>query len=171
MKFVRIVNTELNDLDFACELYHKAIAYQKMKGYPEYHWDDRDAQKQQIVNGSHYKVIIANEIAAIFNVQFQDKLIWRELDIGKSIYLHGVLTNPEHKGKKLFGDILNWAIEFANSHRKENIRLDTWYENENLLKYYMDFGFRKIENFQTPETINVPKNCRGNKVTLMEYQI
>lgn len=166
-----IRNTEIQDLDFACSLYDEAIKYQKKKGYPEYRWDDREVQKQYILGGSHYKVIVGEQIAAIFNIHFQDELIWREMDNNTSVYLHGVLINPPFKGQRMFGHILNWTINYAKENEKQNIRLDTWYNNPDLLNYYLSFGFKEVEIFQTPGGEDVPLNCRGNKVTLMEYSI
>lgn len=171
MSNLLITHTEPQDLDFACSLYDEAIKYQKRKGYPAYRWDDREVQKQYILDGTHYKVICQDEIAAIFNIHVQDKLIWREMDTGISIYLHGVLINPSYKGRRIFGNILDWTIKFAKQHNKENIRLDTWYDNPDLLNYYLSFGFKEVEEFQTPADNDVPLNCRGNMVTLMEYKI
>ena len=171
MNNFEIKNTELEDLDFACSLYDEAIKYQKRKGYPEYRWDDREVQKQYIEQGTHYKVIVDDEIACIFNVHFSDALIWRHMDVGTSVYLHGVLINPKHKGKQIFGNVLDWTIDFAKANNKENIRLDTWYNNPDLLHYYLGFGFKEVEDFQTPDGENIPLNCRGNMVTLMEYTI
>ena len=171
MDNLRITHTEIKDLDFACSLYDEAIKYQKEKGYPEYRWDDREVQKQYILDGSHYKVIHEDDIAAIFNVHFQDKTIWRGMDIDTSIYLHGVLINPSFKGQRIFGNILDWTIHFAKQNNKKNIRLDTWYNNPDLVDYYLSFGFKEVEEFQTPSGENVPLNCRGNKVILMEYKI
>ena len=166
-----IEHTELGDLNFACRLYDEAIKYQQRKSYPEYRWDDREMQRKYIIQGTHYKVVIENEIAAIFNIHLSDPIIWREMDKGKSVYLHGVLINPKHKGKRLFGDILNWSIDYAKEYHKENIRLDTWYNNPDLLNYYLSFGFEEIENFQIPCKEDIPLNCRGNIVTLMEFQL
>ncbi len=171
MNNLLIKNTEIHDLDFACYLYEEAIKYQKKNGYPTYRWDDRVVQKKYIEAGCHYKVISNNDIAAIFNIQFQDKLIWREMDDGTAIYLHGVLINPPYKGKRIFGDILSWVSDFAKRNNKQKVRLDTWYNNPNLFNYYSSFGFEEVEEFQTPDGEDIPLNCRGNLVTLMEYKV
>ena len=168
---LKIGHTQITDLDFACSLYHEAIAYQKKNGYPEYRWDDRETQKKYIEDGIHYKVTIGNDIAAVFNVHFQDKLIWREMDQGQSVYLHGVLINPRFKGHRIFGDILDWTIAYAKENAKDNIRLDTWHGNPTLSNYYKTFGFTEVEDFQTPDGPDIPLNCRGNLVTLMQYTI
>lgn len=168
---MKIVPTELIDLDFSCSLFDKAISYQKSKGYPEYRWDDREVQRKYIKAGIHYKVLINNEIAAVFNVHFQDKKIWRDMDKNNSVYLHGVLTNPNHKGKRIFGDIIKWVSSYGEKHHKNTIRLDTWFNNPVLINYYKSFGFQEVEDFQIPTSDDIPLNCRGNRVTLMEYKI
>ena len=56
-------------------------------------------------------------IAMVFSVRYSDKLIWRELDEGGSIYLHRIVVNPAFKGRKLFGVILDWAIDHVKRKR------------------------------------------------------
>lgn len=171
MSSFQILNSEIDDLDFACFLYDEAIKYQRENGYPEYRWDDRAVQADYIKKGLHYKVVIETQIAAIFNIQFSDKNTWREMDKGDSIYLHGVITNPNFKGLKLFGKILDWSIQFAKEKEKSTIRMDTWHGNSNLISYYLDFGFKIVGNYQLPDSEDIPLNCRGNKVVLMELNL
>ena len=54
------------------------------------------------------------------------KLIWRDLDKEDSIYLHRIVVNPEFKGWKLFGTILNWATEHSKQKAFGRIPIDTW---------------------------------------------
>ena len=166
-----ILASELADLDKACALYEDAIAFQKRKGYPQYRWDDRAAQKEYIETGRHFKVMIADEIAGIFNVQTTDEKVWRERDQGDAIYLHGVLVHSSFKGLGLFKKILDWVADYARAKEKAFVRLDTWANNPKLENYYKALGFQLIEHFQIPNTEDTPLNCRGNEVVLMEYPV
>jgi len=167
---MKIIPTEINDLDFCCHLFQEAIAYQKRKGYPQYIWDDREVQKKYILNGTHFKVVLRNEIVAMFNLQDADPIVWREMDQGNSIYLHGVLINPKFKGQRIVGRILDWSVNYSRNKEKTEIRIDTWFDNPPLTDYYQTFGFQMVEGFQIPCSDDTPLNCRGNKVALMEYK-
>lgn len=168
---MKIVLTEINDLDFCCELFDEAIAYQKRMGYPQYVSADREGQKNCILQQNHFKVVVNDQIAAVFNLQFSDSLIWRELDKGNSVYLHGVLINPAFKGNRIFGHIMDYSIAYALCYQRHEIRLDTWYDNPPLTSYYQTFGFSLLESYQIPDSSQIPLNCRGNKVALMEYRL
>ena len=168
---ISIKPSTLNDLDFACALYKDAIDFQKRNGFPEYRWDDREAQKKYIENGCHYKLVNEKEILGVFNIQQTDPLIWREMEKGDALYLHGVLIHTKFKGQRLLKYIIDWTVDFAKSCEKKYVRLDTWDDNPSLINYYQKFDFEKIESFQIPNDDAIPLNCRGNKVMLMEYKI
>ena len=90
-----ILPTTLKDLDIACRLYDEAIDFQRKRGYPEYRWDDREMQEMYINTGKHFKLLHESEMVGMFNIQESDKSIWREMDIGDAIYLHGVLIHSK----------------------------------------------------------------------------
>ena len=171
MNKFNIVNSELEDLDFACHLFDEAIAYQKRKGFPEYRCDDRELQAIDIERRQHYKVVAQEEIAAVFSVWYDDKVVWRKRDQGKSIYLHRIVVNPAFKGQQILFHITAWAVAHAKSNDKTSIRLDTWAGNPSLINYYKKFNYEFIEEFQLPNTDEVGVNCRGNKVALLEFLV
>jgi GNAT superfamily N-acetyltransferase len=107
----------------------------------------------------------------VFSVCYADKVIWRELDIGNSIYLHRIVVNPEFKGRKLFGLILDWAIKQAEQKGLSSIRMDTWAANPGIIDYYKNFGFTFIENCTTPDTIELPLHNRNLALTLLEFKL
>ena len=74
MTSYKIVNSDIKDLDFACYLFDEAIAYQKRKGYPEYRSNDRTGQETDIKNKQHFKLVVNDEIAAIFRIWNNDKI-------------------------------------------------------------------------------------------------
>ena len=66
---------------------------------------------------------------------------------GNSIYLHRIVVNPEFKGQKLFGEILDWAIEHSKQNGLDSVRMDTWAANPTVIEYYKGCGFAFIENY------------------------
>jgi GNAT superfamily N-acetyltransferase len=98
-------------------------------------------------------------------------LIWRDLDQGNAIYLHRIVVNPEFKGRKLFGTILEWAINHVRKKRLGFIRMDTWAANPTIINYYRTFGFDVIENYTTPDSAELPIHNRNLSLTLLEYKV
>ncbi len=166
-----ILPTQAEDLDQACLIFDEAIAYQKRKGYPVYVSNDRQGVAESIKNGLHYKLLINNEIACVFNLAYADPVIWGEREIGDAVYLHRVITNQKFKGRRLFGNIMEWTLLHAKAKGLYRLRLDTWADNPDLENYYISFGFRVVGHATVPDTEEVSINCRGNQVVLMEYPL
>ena len=90
--------------------------------------------------------------------------------MGNSIYLHRIVVNPEFKGQRLFGTILDWAIEHSKQKGLSSIRMDTWAANPTIIDYYKSFGFAFIENYTTPDSEELPVHNRNLALTLLEYK-
>jgi len=171
MPTYQIKNSTLEDIDKICWLFRDAISFQKRNGYPEFKWEDREGSIRHVLNKTHYKVIMENEIVGVFNVQLSDSPAWRHHDKGNAIYLHGVLVDRRFKGQRIFKKMLDWSIEYALVLKKDYVRLDTWANNPTLERYYYQLGFEKFEDFKYPSTKNITLNSRGNQVVLMQYPL
>jgi len=166
-----VVNTEMSDLEQIFELFDQSIIYQEMNGFPVWRNYDKNAIIRYIENKNQYKIIVDSQIGIVFSVSYADKIIWRELDKGNSIYLHRIVVNPEFKGRKLFGVILDWAIKHSKQNDLNNIRMDTWAADPTIINYYKNFGFTFIEDFTTPDGEELPVHNRNLALTLMEYKL
>jgi GNAT superfamily N-acetyltransferase len=162
-------NTEMSDLGLIFELFEQSINYQEKKGYPVWRNYDRNAIIKDIENKNQYKVIIGSSAAIVFSVGYADKIIWRHYDQGNSLYLHRIVVNSNHKGQKLIGKIVDWAIQHCKQKGLNTIRMDTWANNPTLIEYYKTFGFNVIENYTTPDRIELPLHNRNLALTLLEY--
>ena len=166
-----IRNTAMSELAQIFELFEHSINYQEKKGYPVWKDYDKKAIIKDIENKNQYKVVVDSQIGIVFSICYTDKVIWRDLDKGDSIYLHRIVVNPEFKGQKLFGLILNWAIEHSKQKGLSSIRMDTWAANPTIINYYKSFGFVFIENYTTPESEELPVHNRNLALTLLEYKL
>lgn len=166
-----VLNTELSDLEFIYELFEHSIRYQEERGFPVWKNYDREAIVKDIRERNQYKILVNGETGIVFSVAYSDKIIWRERDQGQSIYLHRIVVNPDFKGQKLFGKILDWSIEHAREKGLTSIRMDTWSSNPAIVKYYLSFGFRFIENYVTPDTDALPVHNRNLGLSLLEYPL
>jgi len=164
-------NSALSDLPFIFELFEHSIQYQETHGYPAWKNFDRNILVNDIENKNHYKVTLGLETAIVFSVCYTDKIIWRHFERGDSIYLHRIVGNPEFKGQRLFGLILDWAIQQCKQKGLKNIRMDTWADNPTIINYYKGFGFKFIENFTTPDSEELPVHNRKLALALLEYSI
>ncbi len=165
----KILHTEVSDLPQIFSFFDESIRYQEAKGYPAWKNYDRSAILRDIENKSQYKIVADGIIAMVFSVCYTDKLIWRDRESGDALYLHRIVVNPAFKGKKLFGEILQWSITHAKAKALSRVRMDTWAVNTNIIEYYKGFGFRFIENYTTPDSPELPVHNRGLQLALMEY--
>ena len=166
-----IRNTERKDLDFIFELFDRSIKYQEQNGYPVWKNYDKGAIIKDLEGNHQYKIMVDSIIGIVFSVCYADKIIWRQMDAGNSIYLHRIVVNPLVKGQKLFGLILEWAIKHAKSKGLTSIRMDTWAANSTIINYYKSFGFTFIENYTTPASAELPMHNRNLTLALLEYKL
>jgi len=168
---IEVINTEKSDLEQIFELFDHSINYQEKKGVPVWRNYDKNALIKDIEERNQYKVVIDSKLAIVFSVRYSDKVIWRNLDSGNSIYLHRIVVNPDFKGQKLFGTILAWVIDHSKQRGISSIRMDTWAENPTIINYYKSFGFQFIENYTTPNNEELPIHNRNLALTLLEYKL
>ncbi|HTE33315.1 MAG TPA: GNAT family N-acetyltransferase [Chryseolinea sp.] len=161
----------MKDLRQVYDFFEHSIAYQEKKGYPVWKNYDKHSIINDVENKNQYKVEVDTMTAIVFSVHYSDKIIWRDLDKGQSMYLHRVVVNPAFKGQRLFGRILDWAIEHSRQKQLNSIRMDTWADNPAIISYYKSFGFNFVENYTTPDTEQLPVHNRKLALTLLEYQL
>ena len=166
-----IWNTEKSDVEAIFELFNHSIQYQEKHGYPVWRDYDQGAIIRDIENRNQYKIKIGSEIGIVFSVAYADKIIWRTMDKGDAIYLHRIVVNPALKGQKLFGLILGWSIRHAKQKGLDFIRIDTWAANPTIINYYKGFGFEFVENYTTPDSMELPQHNRKLALTLLEYRV
>ncbi len=171
MESYKIVNTEKSDLEFSYWLFEEAIAYQKRKGYKVWNGYDKGILQSDVANRLHYKVTEGKHISCIFSICYSDKVIWKEKDQGDAVYLHRIVVNPNFKGQKQFGKILDWTIDHARKKNIKYIRMDTWADNPNIIEYYESFGLKFIGNSTTPDSEELPIQVRNLSLALLEYAL
>jgi ribosomal protein S18 acetylase RimI-like enzyme len=165
-----VVNSEIGDLETIFRFFDLSVDYQKRHGYPDWRHYDQNAISTDVDAGNHYKICIDDKIAIVFSVRYSDKIIWRDRDRGNAVYLHRIVVNPSFKGRKLFGEILAWAVDHCKSKGLRYVRMDTWADNPNLIRYYQGFGFEFIEDFSTPDSAELPVHNRKLHLALLEYE-
>jgi len=167
----KIENTTSADLQVVYDLFELSIIYQEKKGYPVWKNYDKSALVNDVNNKNQYKIIIDEQISMVYSVCYSDKILWRQMENGDAIYLHRIVVNPQFKGKRMFGIILEWAIQHAKSKGFKFIRMDTWADDPDIINYYKGFGFYFIEDFNTPDIPELPVHNRNIPLALLEYRV
>ena len=166
-----IEHTKISELEVVCELYDRAIDYQKRKGFPVWQQFDKRVLVDDIETSKHYKVVLDGSIAMVFSVLGSDEIIWRHMEKGDAVYLHRIAVNPACKGRRLFSEVVDWTIGHAKQKGLKFIRMDTWSDNLQLVNYYKGFGFRFVESFTTPDSLELPKQNRNLSLALLERKL
>lgn len=166
-----ILNTNKSDLPFIYHLFDEAMVYQEKNNYPVWNGYDKAVLVNDIDHQLQYKLLKAEEIAYVFSICYTDKIIWRERDIGDSIYLHRMVVNRKFKGQKIFLKVLNWMKEYCKDKDLRFLRMDTWADNPKIIDYSLSCGFYTVGYFKTPDTEELPVQQRNNNIVLLEMEI
>ena len=166
-----IENTTLSDIKKVFELYEKARTYQQIKRAVIWPVFDNKAVEKDILDKRQWKIVIDNEIACVWTVEYSDPIIWGERDKTPAIYLHKIATNPVFKGKGMVPKIIHWARVHANSKNKSLVRMDTCGDNKGLIAYYQKCGFNHLDSFLLEKNEALPSHYHNNIVQLFELEV
>jgi GNAT superfamily N-acetyltransferase len=167
----QVINATLSDLPFIYHLFDEAIHFQKVNNYVGWNSYDKNYIKTDIENGLLMKIVHNDTIVCIFSICYSDHLIWREKEKGDALYGHRVIINRDFSGEKIFKHVMAWFVNHAKERQLNFIRIDTWADNQKLIAYYTNYGFKFIENYTTENDDNLPLQHRNLKVALLEFPI
>ena len=168
---IKIINSTTEDKPAIFKLYDAAIAYQQTKFYKQWQGFDELLIEKEIEEHRQYKMIEDGTIVCIFAVTFSDALIWGTRDKDPSIYIHRIVTNPLYRGRGYVKNIIEWAINYGRNNSKQFVRMDTWGDNESLIKYYTSCGLTFLGLSQTIADDTLPKHYQGIQLSLFEIAI
>ncbi len=168
---MQIQNSTPEDLATILALYDSAIEHQK-KVFNK-HWQPFDPQmiEREIEEKRQWKMVIDNQIVCIFAITYNDPIIWKEKDKAPSLYLHRIVTHPDHRGNFFVKDIIAWALKFCREHGKQFIRMDTFGDNQKLIDYYVACGFKFLGLTTLGAADDLPKHYRNASLSLFEIQV
>ena len=168
---MKFINSKIEDIDEILRLYDLAIEFQKTKFDKSWLPFDKNLIIKEIEEKRHWKIVIENVIACIFSITFSYPLIWKERDIDSSIYIHRIVTNPNFRGNKFVPKITDWSQTYAGEINKKFIRMDTWGDNQKLIEYYVECGFKFLGIVIPTKTIDLPKHYEGISLSLFEIAL
>lgn len=167
-----ISHSTINDIDEIFRLYRMATEYQRVT-FPQNQWPkfSRKLVQTEVREQRQFKIIIGSEIACVWAVTFHDPEIWEEKNEDPAIYIHRIATNPKFRGNDFVSLVVTWARDFAASHEKKFIRLDTCGNNKKLIEHYRKSGFnflgiKKLKNYE-----GLPEHYLNADVCFFEIKI
>lgn len=167
---MKIEPSTTSDFNTIFEFYDLAVAYQKTKFNKHWMGFDADLVRKEIAETRQWKIVIDNEIACVFAITFEDKSIWKEKNRDKAVYFHRIVTHPAFKGQQFVKKIVDWGLAFAKEKKLDYLRLDTWGDNEELIRYYQQSGFEFL-GVITPDNNGLPKHYDGITLSLFQIKI
>lgn len=167
---IQVLNSQIYDIDIIFEFYDMAVAHQKKVFNKHWQGFSRSLIETEIEENRQFKILANGEVACVFAVTYNDKLIWGDRD-KDSIYIHRIVTRPEFRGYAFVKEIIKWAKEFAPSRGIKFIRMDTWADNEKLLGYYTGCGFDYVGVVTMEKTDGLPKHYEGISLSLFEIKV
>ena len=168
---IQVVNSTPSDIDTIFDFYDLAIEHQKKVSPKQWQGFNRDLVQQEIAENRQYKILVDGEVAAIFALTYSDPQIWLGKDGEAAIYIHRIVTHPDYRGYGFVKVIVEWAKEFSKTTLLDYIRMDTWADNERLLKYYTGCGFNHVGEIRIGADSGLPKHYEGITLNLFEIKL
>jgi len=166
----QIQNSQASDINTIFQFYDMAIEHQKKVFNKHWQGFNLDLVETEIAENRQYKILVNDEVACVFAVTFNDKLIWGDKD-RDSIYIHRIVTHPDFRGYAFVKEIVKWARQYSKENNLKYIRMDTWADNEKLLVYYTDCGFNHVGKVTMVQTAGLPKHYEGISLNLFEIEV
>lgn len=102
------------------QLFETVIANSAARGLQTWNKIDECSLQLDIEKGNQYILTGDHGPAGVFTIQPEDRLIWKEMDNQKSLYLHRIAIAPDQKGKNYlmsFFDGLSTSRNSGTCHR------------------------------------------------------
>ena len=153
------------------ELYDKAIAFQRTVFDKTWISFAPEQVATEIAQERLWKIVDDGRIANIFSVTYHDPILWGERSSAPAIYIHRIVTDPAFRGRGYVQAITDWAKLHAKEKGLRFVRMDTWSDNQKLLDYYQNCGFKFLGNVTPEESETLPPHYRGLSLALLEIDL
>lgn len=168
---MKIVNSTNADIETIFELYNHGTEHQKKVAKKHWKGFQRSLIEQEISEKRQWKIVIDNEVACVFAIDYNDPDIWGDKDNDPSIYIHRIATNPVFRGRFLVKQIVEWAKVHARETQKTFIRMDTGSGNEKLNNYYVNCGFTYLGVVKLTNSDSLPAHYKDGDFSLFEIRL
>ena len=166
-----IINVQPGEISKIFNFYDMAIEYQKTKFDKTWQSFDQSLIKTELDEKRQWKIMEEDNIACIFAITYEDPFIWGEKDKDPAMYIHRIVTHPDYHGRNYVKHIAAWAKQHAVSMGKKFIRMDTWGDNEKLINYYQQCGFKYLGSTVPERSKQLPEHYSAIYLSLFEIAL
>jgi hypothetical protein len=168
-----ILNFKKSSLSDLTILKNKIASTFEKTNYSIGSWKNFDFQalENDINKGVNYQIITKDEPVATFSIFRHDPIVWKELDGENAAYLHRVISFNSSPRIFVFPEIINWIRSFEQDSRPNFIRIDTWFDNDQLIRYYKSLGFQFVRNQFLGNIPDLAPHNRNIKVALFQLTV
>lgn len=78
---------------------------------------------------------------------------------GNSTYIHRLSVHPDHQGKGLAQQLMDFAETYSKNHGFVSVRLDTFSQNKRNQRFYEQRGYQKLGDIFFPKQSIHPFHC------------
>lgn len=78
---------------------------------------------------------------------------------GNSTYIHRLAIHPEHQGKGLAQQLMDFAENYSKRNGFISVRLDTFSQNHRNQRFYEQRGYQKLGDIFFPKQSEHPFHC------------
>ena len=169
---MKITRSRLSDVSCFRDFWEAALEYQRSARLPLWPLYPTDLIDNEIRAGLHYSAFLPDgRMAGYFSLVLSDPLIWEDQENGDAIYIHRMCVNPACRGRRLAASVLSWAYGYAAGHGRRFVRMDTWADNEKLMKYYADCGFQVLKTRQIGVIPGLSPHYYHNTLAMFENPV
>lgn len=105
--------------------------------------------QRQIAREEWYVAPHADGLAGALRLLWSDPDLW-PADEKRAGYVHGLMIDRSHAGRRLGEQLLGWAEAHAAAAGATVVRLDCVDRNVRLRRYYAELGFREVGHKDFP---------------------
>lgn len=168
---MKLLHSEIEDIDKIFELYKIATEYQKIKSAVPWPNFDRKLIEKEIRENRQWKIVIEYEIACVWAITESDAQIWGKRNQESAIYIHRIATSKNFRGRNLVCEIVEWSKQYALKNNKNFVRMDTVGENVGLINYYKKCGFDFLGLSKLKNTSKLPAHYKNATVSLFQISV
>ena len=133
------------DLEIASEILSEAASWLIGRGEPLWHPDEfvPERLRAQVEDGTLHLGLLHREPVATLVLQWEDRLLWPDLPLGESAFIHRLAVRRRIAGTGVARALISWAEEQAVAAGRSFLRLDCSADHPGLALYYERAGFER----------------------------
>lgn len=106
-------------------------------------------------NGTVIGIVVLNELQ---DPEY-DEISWSTKESDKNLVVHRLAVDPQHQGKGIARQLMDFAEDWARKEGYNAIRLDTFTQNPRNQRFYENRGYTKLEEVYLSYRDDYPYIC------------